>query len=59
MIRTRREAMRQAEEEAAKNTKRHHSSNNGHDNNGRINSVSRRNEKQDNITLEEDCGRLI
>ena len=59
VIRTRREAMRQAEEEAAKNTKRHHSSNNGHDNNGRINSVSRRNEKQDNITLEEDCGRLI
>ena len=60
VIRTRREAMRQAEEEeAAKNTKKHHSSNNERDNNGRINSVSRRNEKQDNITLEEDCGRLI
>ena len=60
VIRTRREAMRQAEEEeAAKNTKKHHSSNNGYDNNGRINSSSRRNEKQDSITQEEDCGRLI
>ena len=60
VIRTRREAMRQAEEEeAAKHTKRYNSSSNGHDNHGRTNSVSRKNEKQDSITQEEDCGRLI
>ena len=58
VIRTRREAMRQAEEvEAAKN--RQHSSSNEHDNNREINSATKKNEKQDRITQEEDCGRLI
>ena len=66
VIRTRREALRQAEEEAAaKNsgktpTRRQNSSNNGNDNNRGINTQpSKKNEKQDRITQEEDCGRLI
>ena len=62
VIRTRREAIRQAEEEAAKSsritTRRHHY-NNGNDNNRTITTPSKKNEKQDRITQEEDCGRLI
>ena len=62
VIRTRREAMRQAEEEAGKSsgrtTRRQHS-NNGDDNNRGITTSSKKNEKQDRITQEEDCGRLI
>lgn len=62
VIRTRREAMRQAEEEIAKSsgrtTRRQHS-NNRNDNNGGITTPSKKNEKQDRITQEEDCGRLI
>ena len=66
VIRTRREALRQAEEEAAAKTsgktptRRQNSSNNGNDNNRGINTQpSKKNEKQDRITQEEDCGRLI
>ena len=64
VIRTRREAMRQAEEEeAAKNSgraaRRQNSSDNGNDNNRGITTPSKKNEKQDRITQEEDCGRLI
>ena len=64
VIRTRREAMRQAEEEeAAKNSgrtaRKQNPSNNGNDNNRGITTPSKKNEKQDRITQEEDCGRLI
>lgn len=62
VIRTRREAMRQAEEDAAKHagrttTRQHYQ--NGNDNNRRTSTTSKQNENQDMITQEEDCGRLI
>ena len=65
VIRTRREAMRQAEEEEAAKSSgrtptRKHSSNNGTDNNRVITTQpSKKNEKPDRIAQEEDCGRLI